>query len=99
MEDYSNRIELRIVRKVITALKNNGTPVVKVYDTEEYVPVTNATEAIEATFAVDEAFLMTATGSWVRITLGNEWDVITDYTTDLEDALQPVSDYIDKYGE
>lgn len=32
---------------------------------------------------------------WVRLTYGNDgWDVISDYTTNLEEALKPVNDYV-----
>ena len=33
---------------------------------------------------------------WVRFVYGNDgWDVINDYTVNLEAALQPVNDYVD----
>lgn len=50
---------------------------------------------MEAVFAVDQAWLKTAEGAWVFIVLGNEWDALTDYTTDLEEALEPVNAYLD----
>jgi hypothetical protein len=86
--------EATTVRKVVKALKDAGSPVVAVWDGEERVPVSNRDEVLEAVFAVDEAFLYTASGSWVRIILGNEWDALSDYTVDLEDALKPVNDYL-----
>lgn len=40
-------------------------------------------------------------GSWIRLIFGNGnsgWDVISDYTTDLEPVLKPVLDWIEKEG-
>jgi hypothetical protein len=89
----NNTPEHKITRKVIRALKAAGTPVVAVWDREERIETPTEHEAMEAVFAVDEAWLLTASGSWVRITLGNEWDALTDYTVDLEDTIAPVSDW------
>ena len=86
--------EATTVRKVYAALKAAGTPVTEVFDGEEYVPVASRDEALEAVFAVDQAWLRTASGSWVFVVLGNGWDALSDYTTDLEDALSPVNEYL-----
>lgn len=92
-------IEARLTRKVIRALKDAGTPVVEVFDGYETEKVTTERSIMEQVFNLDECFLKTADGSWVRLTLGNEWDVITDYTTNLEDALKPVFDYYNAHAE
>ncbi len=89
-------IEARIVRKIVSTLKAAGTPVTKVWDGEEYVPVRTRDAVLDAVFAVDIARLYTADGSWVLIVLGNEWDALADYTLSLEGALVPVHDWIDR---
>lgn len=88
--------ERKVLRKIVKALKDNGTPVTEVYDTEEYTKVSSLRSIQEQVFNLDEAWLLTESGSWVRFTMGNEWDCLTDYTTDLEEALAPISEYINK---
>jgi hypothetical protein len=92
-------VERKLVRKVIRTLKAANLPVVRVDDREEILEVNGEKEILDAVFGVDEAWMFTESNSWVRITLGNEWDVITDYTVDLEDVLKPVFDYYDKHAE
>jgi hypothetical protein len=91
-------IEARILRKVYRALNSAGTPITRVWDGEEWAPITGCTEFLNLAFDLDELRAYTAEGSWVFLTMGEEWDVICDYTVDLEDALTPVSDYIERYG-
>lgn len=91
----NNPIEADILTRTVEALAAAGTPVTSVYDTDEDVPVTDLRSIQEQVFNLDEAYLRTANGSWVRFIMGNEEDVICDYTVDLEAALQPVNDYIE----
>lgn len=86
--------EAKIVRRVIRALKKAGTPVVAVWDAEEMSYATLERDLTELVFNLDEAWLMAEGCGWVRITLGNEWDAITDYTLDLESALAEVEAWI-----
>ncbi|AVJ51044.1 hypothetical protein PBI_PAJAZA_53 [Microbacterium phage Pajaza] len=92
----SQKIEATLVRKVIRALKAAGNPVVKVDDGEELIKTSTEKEILEAAFSVDEARLCTKNGSWVFLTLGEGWDVICDYTVDLEEALSPIYEYISR---
>lgn len=91
-------IEARIVRRVVSALRKAGTPVVAVWDGEERTDASTLDEINRLVFNLDEAWLMVAgdqhRDSWVRITMGNEWDALTDYTTDLEEQLKPVMDWL-----
>lgn len=89
-------VETKIVRKVIRALKAAGTPVVAIWDTEEISYATLERDLMELVFNLDEAWLVTEDGGWVRITLGDEWYAITDYTLDLEAALAGVEAWITK---
>jgi ABC-type sugar transport system substrate-binding protein len=86
--------EATTVRKVYAALKAAGTPVVTVWDGEEDVAVTSRDETLEAVFAVDQAWLKTASGAYVFIVLGNGWDALSDYSMSLEAALESVHDYL-----
>jgi hypothetical protein len=90
-------VEKKIVRKAIRALKSAGTPVVNVFDGEELVPVSTEAEILDAVFSVDESRMITADGDWVYVVLGNDYDCLSDYTLDLEEALNPVYDWIDKH--
>jgi len=94
----SHPAEATIVRKVFKALKEAGTPITSVWDGEENTKVGSLQEVLELVFNLDEAFLRTSDGSWVRIILGNEWDALCDYTVDLEDALASVNAYIATKG-
>ena len=90
-------VEARLIRKVRKALKDAGDPIVKVWDREEMTKVSTLRELFEQAFNLDELFLYTQSGSWVRLTMGEGYDVICDYTTDLEVALKPVFDYIEQH--
>lgn len=85
--------EANLVRKVVKALKDAGTPVVNVWDGEELVPVSGEHQVLDAVFAVDMSWLRTASGAEVLIILGNEWDAVSDYSESLEAALDPVIQY------
>lgn len=93
-----NYIEAKIVKKVIKALADAGNPIVQVDDREEVTDVATKREILEQVFNLDECFLITQSGGWVRIVLGNEWDALVDYTTSLEDTLKPVNAWIDKHN-
>lgn len=88
--------EAYVLNRVVEALKDNGTPVVAVWDGAEMVAVDGIKSIREQVFNLDESWLYTEGESWVRLTMGNEWDTLTDYTTDLEDALTPATEKIEK---
>ena len=89
------------VRQIIRALKGAGWVLARVYDGEGHPAVASETEALNAIFAVDEAYLHVVKGyddlrqdharGWVRFVLGNEpFEVAADYTVNLEPALGPL---------
>ena len=88
--------EAKIVRRVIRALKKNGTPVTSIWDGEESTAVRTEREAMATVFNLDWAALSTETGSYVLIHIGNAWECITDYTLDLEAALAEAEAWIAK---
>jgi len=92
-------IEARIIRKIIRSLKAAGSPIVSIWDGEEKMKVRTEAEILEGVFNLDEAVLYTESGSYVFVVMGQSWDTLTDYTLDLEEALKPVDEYIDKYGD
>ena len=89
-------VEATITRKVIRALKAAGKPVTHVFDGGEMVEVRTEQDILTEVFNLDDSYLYTADGSWVRLTGGNEYDMVCDYTTDLEEALKPVDEWIEK---
>jgi len=93
-------IEAKIVRKVVKALNKAHDPITSIWDGEEHTPVEAGNlDAINmVVFNLDEAFAETASGGWVRFVFGNQWDLICDYTLNLEDALAPVNEWIDRHN-
>lgn len=91
-------IEARMIRLVVKSLKAAGTPVVKVWDSEEWEDTPTRDDVLNAAFNLDECFLYTESGSWVRIVMGNDIDCVVDYTLDLEEALAPVDAYWEKHS-
>ena len=87
--------EANLLRKIIRALKAAGTPIVEIFDGEEFVAVKTERDIFEQVFNLDDSRLYTADGSWVRFIGGEGWDALCDYTLSLEDALKPVNDYIE----
>ena len=89
-------VEATLVRKIVRALKAAGTPVVKGYDGEEFEKLTTEKSVLDFAFNLDEFRLYTADGAWVFVVMGQGAEGLTDYSLDLEDALEPLSDWIDK---
>lgn len=99
-------IERDIVTKLVDALLAKGY-VLHVNDGERSYPGTTADRAtvLEQLGEVDDEHIEVATPNvegkpkrvgWVRLVYGNDgWDVISDYTMNLEDVLKPVMDYAD----
>lgn len=93
--------EATITRKVIKALTDGGYTITHVFDGGERVPVEGKNAILNEVFNLDECYLIAANNSpcaefatsWVRLVMGNEYDIVCDYTTDLEQILQPVSDW------
>lgn len=93
-----NYIEAKILNRLIKAFKAAGDPIVNVWDGEEENPVSTSREIQEQVFNLDECHLYTQSGGWVFFVNGNEWDALSDYTTDLEPILAPVNEWIDKHN-
>lgn len=91
----ANPIEAKIVRRVVKALRDAGTPVVRVWDGGESIRVSTTRDVLDQVFNLDECRLHVAGGGYVYLVGGNEWDMISDYTLDLEDTLAPVNAWIE----
>jgi hypothetical protein len=98
------RVERSIARKVIGALLRAGYTI-SVNDGEETTLKCSSQrrEIFAAMFTTDEdRLLVHADGEedsfgWVRFIYGNDgWDVINDYTTNLEAVLAPVNAYCER---
>lgn len=93
-------VELAIVRAVIQAFRDNGLPSITVDDGEEiHESFDNDNQIVVALFAVDESRLVSGQ-SWVFFVFGNDgWDVICDYSIDLERMMEPIELWIEKQRE
>lgn len=87
-------IEATVVRKLVRALKTAGDPVVEIFDTEEYNAVKTERDILVQVFNLDESYVITKSGGWVRLVMGQDYDMIADYTVSLEDALTDFNDWI-----
>lgn len=98
------KIEGKIAKKTISVLLAQGFELA-VFDCEEItVPrCRDATKLYDAMFTTDDDRLFVykpgeeGRFGWVWFVYGNSgWDVISDYTTNLEEALKPVNEYAEK---
>jgi hypothetical protein len=103
-----NRIDVEsdIVTRVVDALLAAGYRL-KVDDGESYRPekaTADRERILDELMEVDDEYLRAVhdgapANGWVRFVYGNDgWDVISDYTINLESVLAPVNDYADKLG-
>lgn len=94
-------VERRIVRSLVDEILEQGLSI-SVYDGEETHPVTSDREKVlEDLINTDEDYVMVFSGQqkigWVRLVYGNEgWDVICDYTVNLEDKMTRTQALIDE---
>mgnify|MGYP003543389815 CR=1 FL=1 len=89
-------VEAKIARKLAREMKKARNDIVSVWyepDGSEKVEVNGENEILNAIFAVDICWLVTKTGAWVFFIIGNAYDAISDYTTDLEPIMDPVLDW------
>lgn len=91
--------ERKIIRKLFKALNDAGNPIVAVWDGEEETKVSTLDSINREAFNLDQLHLYTKSDDWVFIVMGEGWDALTDYTVDLEDAIKPVTDYIEKNAD
>lgn len=93
--------ELKIVHAILTEAHKNGYDVV-IWDSEEAVFLHNDhNQEIDYCFNLDEAQLVLKENNreigWIYLVFGNDgYDVISDYTTNLESFLKPVFELVDK---
>lgn len=95
-------MELRIVRRVVRDLKAAGYDLfLDVADNEPPMEINTKTEKIAELFQLDDAVVFVHKGQrsagWVRFVFGNDgYDVVCDYTTNLEEDLKGASELADK---
>jgi hypothetical protein len=100
------RIEQKIARFTVRALLRAGF-VLSVYDGEE-ITVSQSSDAAaicNAMFTTDEDYLYVykpgekVRFGWVRFVYGNDgYDVICDYTTNLDPQMDAVNEYANAFG-
>lgn len=89
-------VEAKIARKLARELKKAGNDIVSVWyepDGSEKVDVNGENEILNAIFAVDVCWLVTKTGAWMFFIIGNTYDVISDYSTNLEPIMDHMLDW------
>jgi hypothetical protein len=100
------RIEQKIARYTVRALLRAGF-LLSVYDGEEITVERSADAATicNAMFSTDEDYLFVyedgqaARNGWVRFVYGNDgYDVICDYTTNLDPQMDAVNKYAESFG-
>lgn len=105
-------VEQKIVRKIVKALLKAGYFLrtdEQTHDPRPNIPTDSAEEILKEMMEVDDEFLgvwkpqditLGMTGrpmGWVRFVYGNDgWDVISDYTTNLEAIIDPICDWVSK---
>lgn len=99
-------VEQDIVTKLVDALLKAGY-VLRVNDGEDSYPEATQDRAtvLEQLGEVDDEHIEVGTPvtsgkpkrvGWIRLVYGNDgYDVISDYTTNLEEVLKPINDYAD----
>jgi len=94
-----NKEEASIIRKLFTACKAAGDPIVSVWDGEDDNPVSTLKSINTQAFNLDQCHLYTKSGGWVFIVMGNGWDAISDYTTSLDPIIDPVLDWVASHDD
>ena len=98
------RIEKKIVTAVVdAALKEGYTVIINNGGDDDEITSTDRAKILKEMFATDEERLYVAKDGkivgWVFFVYGEcGWDVICDYTTNLEEMLKPALALADKYG-
>ena len=91
------QVEATILSRIYNALKRAGNPVVSLWDGEESSPVDSVGDVVHLAYNLDEFHLYTKSGAFVYFIMGQDYDGLTDYSVSLEDALQPVNDWMDAH--
>jgi hypothetical protein len=95
---WKGKPEQRILSKIWTEFNKAGNPIKFVDDTEEINPVDNREEFFYQVYNLDEFFLLTATGQWVRIVMGNDWDCVVDYVLSLEATMTDINEFVEDHA-
>ena len=96
-------LERRIARTIIQDAIEQGYTL-DVNDSEETTlkGSTDVKAILKAMFTTDEDYLILHRGKeqgWIRFVYGNDgWDVVNDYTVNLEDVMTSANKLADKYS-
>ncbi|MEQ1694754.1 MAG: hypothetical protein ABL901_02840 [Hyphomicrobiaceae bacterium] len=103
-------IERTLCKRVIRALFARGYQL-RVHSGDDWetprcIQASDEDDLMQALFNLDEAHLVVYKGKaraqfgWVKLVFGNDgWDVISDYTVNLEGVLTPVNDHANRLSE
>ena len=92
----SRPIEREIIERIANALRDAGTPIVKIWDSEEWTEVSTNQSILDVAFNLDELIVYTADSAGVFLVMGEKWDMLNDYNVSLESALEPVNVWINE---
>jgi len=100
--EYRKQTEGKIVKRLCRTLAASGWAPTHVWDSEEDTPATTTAEVLDLLANLDMAHVHfqnteARKAGWVYIINGNEWDAISDYTTNLEPAIAPVNAWIEAH--
>lgn len=90
-------VEATIIRMIVRSLKEAGNPVIAVDDSEEVTPVSTEKEILELAFNLDGLYLETLSGAWVRLEMGEGYDMVSNWLVSLDDAMAPVNKWIEDH--
>lgn len=90
-------VEKQILTKLWKALDKAGNPIVSVsgWHNEDDEKVSSLREFFVQAFNLDEMVAHCKAGNGVALVMGQDYDMIADYSVSLEDALKPVNDWLE----
>lgn len=95
------RIEVRVVRNLLQCLENSGFEICEEEDGKKH----SMDDMMTLLFNLDEANIVVLSGlgqvllrhGWIKLVFGNDgYDVISDYSINLEEYIQPTLDLAEK---
>ena len=96
-------IEATILERIVDATNKAHDPIVwaappEGWDAgeEESIEAGNLADIEHIVFNLDYVHLELASGRWIRLVMGEGWDMIADYHGKLEELLEPINSWVEK---
>lgn len=102
------KLEKKIAKRIVSDLIEKGY-YLNIYNGDKFDGIAklrknsnNVTEIMEVLQETDEEYLLVYNGvsciGWVYLVYGNDgWDVVSDYTINLEEIMKPILDWCDTF--